>query len=134
MEKISSLSTWHRLVSSRPLVNTLFLKTLLCCRKVKQKRRATDTGIANQNMSIYEEEAPVVKFTVHTLGEHVIDNMIVSGPFQDIIMAMAEMFLATYSGPPDGDLDYAFVEYIIGVSMGQGRILDWQPSPPQKIQ
>jgi hypothetical protein len=46
---------------------------------------------------------------------------------------MAEMFLATYSVSPDGDLDYAFAEYIIGVSMGQGRILDWQPTLPQEI-
>lgn len=75
----------------------------------------------------------MVKFTVHTLGEHVIDNMVVTGPCRDIIMSMAEMFLATYSGPPDGDLDYAFAEYVIGVSMGQGRILDSRPSPPQKI-
>ena len=75
----------------------------------------------------------MVKLTVHTLGEHIIDNMVVTGPYRDIIMSMAEMFLATYSGPPDGDLDTAFAEYIIGVSMGQGRILDWQPSLPQKI-
>jgi hypothetical protein len=75
----------------------------------------------------------MVKFTVHTLGEHVIDNMVVTGPFRDIIMTMAEMFLATYTGPPNGDLDYAFAEYIIRVSMGQGRILDRQPSLPQEI-
>jgi len=75
----------------------------------------------------------MVKFTVTTLGEHVIDNMIVSGPFRDIIMSMAELFLATYDGPPDGDLDYAFAEYVIKVSIGQGRILEWQPSPPQEI-
>ncbi|MDK9706436.1 MAG: hypothetical protein OEL83_05240 [Desulforhopalus sp.] len=75
----------------------------------------------------------MVRFTVHTLGEHVIDNMVVTGPCRDIIMTMVEMFLATYSGPPDGDLDYAFAEYIIRVSMGQGRILDWQPAPPQEI-
>jgi hypothetical protein len=83
--------------------------------------------------AIYEQEIPMVKFTVHTLGEHVIDNMVVTGPCRDIIMSMAEMFLAMYTGPPNGDLDYAFAEYIIGVSMGQGRILDRQPSLPQKI-
>jgi hypothetical protein len=75
----------------------------------------------------------MVRFTVHTLGEHLIDNMVVTGPCRDIIMTMAEMFLATYSGPPDGDLDYAFAEYIIAMAMGQGQILDWQPSPPGAI-
>jgi len=75
----------------------------------------------------------MVRFTVHTLGEHLIDNMVVTGPCRDIIMTMAEMFLATYTGPPNGDLDYAFAEYIIGMSMGQGQILDWQPSPPSEI-
>ncbi len=75
----------------------------------------------------------MVRFTVHTLGEHLIDNLVVTGPCRDIIMTMVEMFLATYDGPPNSDLDYAFAEYIIGVSMGQGRILDWQPSPPGEI-
>jgi hypothetical protein len=75
----------------------------------------------------------MVRFTVHTLGEHVIDNMTVTGPCRDIIMTMAEMFLATYNGPPDGDLDYAFAEYIIAMSMGQGQILDRQSSPPSAI-
>jgi hypothetical protein len=60
--------------------------------------------------------------------------MVVTGPYRDIIMTMAEVFLATYSSPLNGDLDYAFAEYIIGVSIGQGRILDWQPSLPQEIQ
>ena len=83
--------------------------------------------------AINSEERLMVRFTVHSLGEHVIDNMVVTGPFRDIIMSMAEMFLATYSGPPDGDLDYAFAEYVIGVSMGQGFIIDRQPSPPEKI-
>lgn len=41
---------------------------------------------------------PMVKFNVHTFGEHVIDNMVVTGPYRDIIMTMAEMFLATYAG------------------------------------
>jgi hypothetical protein len=40
--------------------------------------------------------------------------MVVTGPYRDIIMTMAEMFLATYSGPPNSDLDYAFAEYIMG--------------------
>lgn len=76
----------------------------------------------------------MVKFTVHNLGEHVIDNMMVTGPFQEIIMSMADMFLATYNGPPEGDLDYAFAEYVIRVSIGQGRILEYHPPPPQVIQ
>lgn len=75
----------------------------------------------------------MVRFTVHTLGEHTIDNMVVSGPSKKIIMAMAEMFLATYTGPPDADLDYAFADYIIKFSYGQGRIIEWLPAPPQKI-
>ncbi|OGR19792.1 MAG: hypothetical protein A2X81_02080 [Desulfobacterales bacterium GWB2_56_26] len=75
----------------------------------------------------------MVRFTVHTLGEHVIDNMVVTGPCRDIIMTMIEMFLAVYNGPPDGDLDYAFAEYIISFSMGQGKILDYKPSPPGEI-
>ena len=75
----------------------------------------------------------MVRFTVHTLGEHVIDNMVVTGPCRDIIMTMAEMFLATYNGPADGDLDFAFAEYIIELAMGQGKILDRQPSPPAII-
>jgi hypothetical protein len=48
-------------------------------------------------------------------------------------MSMAEMFLVTYNGLPDCDLDCAFAEYVIGISMGQGRILDRQPSLPEKI-
>ena len=45
-------------------------------------------------------------FTVHTVGEHVINHMVAKGPScRDIIMTMANMFFATYSGPPDGDLD-----------------------------
>ena len=55
----------------------------------------------------------MVKFTVQNLGEHTIDNMVVNGPFQEIIMEMAELFLATYTGPAEGDLDYHFAEYII---------------------
>ena len=66
----------------------------------------------------------MVRFTVHTLG----------GPCRDIIMTMTEMFLAAYDGPPDGDLDYAFAEYITSFSMGQGKILDWHPSSSEEIQ
>jgi len=76
----------------------------------------------------------MVRFTVNTLGEHTIDNMVVTGPCRDIIVTMAELFLASYTGPPDGDLDYAFAEYIIGMSMGQGQILQWDPPPSQTIQ
>jgi hypothetical protein len=75
----------------------------------------------------------MVRFTVLTLGEHVIDNMVVSGPCRDIITAMAEMFLATYTGSADDDLDYAFADYIIKMSLGQGEILEWRPSPPQSV-
>jgi len=75
----------------------------------------------------------MVRLTVHTLGEHIIDNLEVIGPCRDIIMTMVEMFLTTYTGPSNGDLDYAFAEYIIGVSMGQGQILEWLPSPPGEI-
>jgi len=76
----------------------------------------------------------MVKFTVHTLGEHVVDNLVVTGPCRDIIMTMVDLFLASYTGPPNGDLDYAFAEYVIAMSMGQGRILEWEPAPPQTIQ
>lgn len=75
----------------------------------------------------------MVKFTVHSLGEHVVDNMIVSGPCRDIVTAMVDMFLATYTGPPDGDLDYYFAEYVINMAMGQGRILEWRPPPAGAI-
>ena len=75
----------------------------------------------------------MVRFTVHTLGEHTIENMIVSGPFKDIVMAMADMFLATYTGPPDGDLDFHFAKYVISMSQGQGRILDHTSAPPEDI-
>lgn len=78
----------------------------------------------------------MVRFTVHNLGEHTIDNMVVSGPFKEIVMEMAEMFLATYTGSlgsngfAEEDLDYHFAEYIIEHSYGQGRILEWQPNSP----
>ena len=70
----------------------------------------------------------MVRFSVHNLGEHTIDNMVVSGPFAAIVMEMAELFLATYTGPADGDLDYHFAEYIIKNSYGQGQILEWTPA------
>jgi len=76
----------------------------------------------------------MVKFTVYSFGEHTIDNLVVTGPCRDIIMTMTELFLASYTGPPDSDLDYAFAEYIIGMSMGQGQILAWEPTSPQTIQ
>lgn len=75
----------------------------------------------------------MVRFFVHNLGEHQISRMVVNGPCREIIMTMAEMFLATYNGPPDGDLDYAFAQYIIEFSMGQGRILEYRPEPPEDI-
>ena len=75
----------------------------------------------------------MVRFTVQNLGEHTIKDMVVSGPCKAIIMEMAEMFLATYTGPPEGDLDYHFAEYIIKQSYGQGQIIAWKPNPPGKI-
>lgn len=75
----------------------------------------------------------MVRFTVHNLGEHTIDNMQVNGPFKEIVMEMADMFLATYSGPPEADLDLYFARYIIQMSGGQGQILEHQPNDPGAI-
>ena len=78
----------------------------------------------------------MVRFTVQNLGEHTIDNMVVSGPFRAIVMEMAELFLATCTGPTEPaekDLDYRFAEYIIQMSYGQGRILEWTANPPEPI-
>ncbi len=78
----------------------------------------------------------MVRFTVLNLGEHTIDNMVVSGPFRSIVMEMAEMFLAGYTGSTgteEKDLDYHFAEYIIKMSYGQGKILEWRPNPPEPI-
>lgn len=75
----------------------------------------------------------MVRFTVHSLGEHTIENLVVSGPSKDIISEMINMFLASYNGPPDEDLDYHFVQYVINLSHGQGQILEWTKPPPSKI-
>lgn len=75
----------------------------------------------------------MVRFTVQNLGEHIIDNMVVKGPFSNIVMEMAEMFLATYSGPPEADMDYDFAEHIIHFSGGQGKILEYRPNRPGTI-
>lgn len=75
----------------------------------------------------------MVRFTVHNLGEHTIENMVVSGPFKEIVMSMAELFLATYDGPPDGDLDFHFATYVISMSQGQGKILEHTPPPEEDI-
>lgn len=75
----------------------------------------------------------MVRFTVHNLGEHTIEDMIITGPFKQIIMPMVEMFLASYTGPPEGDLDYAFVEYFINFSQGQGQILEYRQPPQAEI-
>jgi hypothetical protein len=75
----------------------------------------------------------MVRFVVHNLGEHTIDSLVVSGPAKEVIIAMADMFLATYTGPADADLDYQFAEYIIRFSYGQGRILEYTPPPPTEI-
>lgn len=78
-------------------------------------------------------EAAMVRFTVHNLGEHSIENMVVSGPFKEIVMSMADMFLAGYSGPSGGDLDIHFAQYIISMSLGQGTILEYSPPPAEGI-
>ncbi len=75
----------------------------------------------------------MVRFSVHNLGEHTIDNMVVSGPFKAIIAEMREMFLAGYTGSPREDLDYHFARYVIENSYGQGTILEWVPNPPGQI-
>jgi len=72
----------------------------------------------------------VVRFKILHLGEHTIDNMIITGPSKDIIEEMMELFLASYTGPPDGDLDYMFARYIIDFSQGQGEILEWERQAP----
>jgi len=71
----------------------------------------------------------MVRFTVHHLGEHVIENMTVTGPCSDIILQMANIFLAGYNGPEE-EMDYHFAKYIISFSHGQGEILEYRPSPP----
>lgn len=75
----------------------------------------------------------MVRFRVHHLGEHEVDNMMVSGPSKDIIMEMVDLFIATYHGPPDADLDYYFAQYVIDFAQGQGEILEWTPNPPGEI-
>lgn len=75
----------------------------------------------------------MVRFTVHNLGEHTIENMVVSGPFKEIVMTMADLFLATYTGPPAGDLDFHFAQHVISMSQGQGKILEHTPAPPEGI-
>lgn len=76
----------------------------------------------------------MVKFTVQHLGEHTIANMVVSGPFKEIVMQMAGVFLAGFTEPPESDMDYNFAEYIINMSNGQGKIIEYQPNPPSTIQ
>jgi len=75
----------------------------------------------------------MVKFTVHSLGEHVVDNLQVYGPAKDVIGAMLDLFLATYHGPADGDLDFEFVQYVIRISSGQGTILEYTPPGPPEV-
>ena len=75
----------------------------------------------------------MVRFRVHHLGEHTIDNLQVSGPFKEIVMEMADMFLAGYQGPPNADLDLFFAQYIIKMSGGQGQILEHRPNEPGAV-
>lgn len=72
----------------------------------------------------------MVKFTVHHLGEHSVANMIVTGPFRDIILTMADLFLATYTGDWE-ERDYHFALYVISMSQGNGSILEQTPAPPE---
>jgi hypothetical protein len=75
----------------------------------------------------------MVRFTVHSLGEHQIENMVVTGPFKEIVMTMAELFLTTYVGDPQEDLDLHFARHVIAMSGGQGKILEHTPAPPEEI-
>lgn len=72
----------------------------------------------------------MVRFTVHHLGEHSVENMIVSGPFKDIILTMADLFLSTYNGDPR-DMDYYFACHVIAMSQGNGSILEQTEPPPE---
>lgn len=72
----------------------------------------------------------MVRFTILNLGEHTVENMVVSGPFKDIVLAMAEMFVATYTGPPE-EMDYQFAKHVISMSQGNGQILENSPPPPE---
>ena len=72
----------------------------------------------------------MVKFTVNHLGEHTVENMIVSGPFKDIVLTMADLFLATYTGDPR-DMDFHFAQYVITMSQGNGKILEQTEAPPE---
>ncbi|TKB06190.1 hypothetical protein [Desulforhopalus sp. IMCC35007] len=71
----------------------------------------------------------MIRFTIHQLGEHTVENMIVQGPFKDIILTMADLFLVSYTGPPE-DMDYHFTLHVISMSQGNGRILEMTPAPP----
>jgi hypothetical protein len=72
----------------------------------------------------------MVKFTVHHLGEHTVENMIVNGPFKEIVLTMADLFLATYTEDPK-DMDYHFALYVISMSQGNGEILEQSKPPPE---
>ena len=72
----------------------------------------------------------MVKFTVHHLGEHTVENMIVTGPCRDIILTMADLFLATYAGERE-ERDYHFALHVISMSLGNGSILEQTPPPPE---
>jgi len=72
----------------------------------------------------------MVKFTVHHLGEHTIENMVVSGPFKEIILTMADLFLATYTGDPK-EMDYQFALHVIATSQGNGEIIEQTKAPSE---
>ncbi|SDP22533.1 hypothetical protein [Desulforhopalus singaporensis] len=75
----------------------------------------------------------MIRFTVHNLGEHTIENLMVEGPFREVVGSLLETFLATYGGPTGADLDYEFVTHLIAMSHGQGEILERTAAPPEKI-
>jgi len=75
----------------------------------------------------------MVRFTVHNLGEHTIDNLQASGPFKEIVMEMADIFLAGFQGSPGADVDLYFAEHIIKMSGGQGQILEHRPNEPGTV-
>lgn len=72
----------------------------------------------------------MVKFTVQHLGEHSVENMVVSGPFKEIILTMADLFLAGYQGDPK-DMDYQFAVHVISMSQGNGAIVGQTEAPPE---
>ncbi|PHR26720.1 MAG: hypothetical protein COA36_11275 [Desulfotalea sp.] len=70
----------------------------------------------------------MVKFTILHLGKHSVENMVVTGPCKEIILTMADLFLATYTGVPQ-ERDYHFALYVIEMSQGNGEIHQQTKAP-----